>query len=84
MMSTRECRTRRWSDEDDSLLRTMAAAGKSMTLMTVKLNRPMSAIKSRALDLGANLPGTEIGLRSRRKGSAWREKIAGGGTLKAP
>lgn len=70
MMSTRECRTRRWSDEDDSLLRTMAAAGKSMTLMTVKLNRPMSAIKSRALDLGVNLPGTEIGLRSRRKGSA--------------
>ena len=50
----------RWSEEDDSLLRTMAEAGKSMTLMTVKLNRPMASIRSRAHELGINIPGTEI------------------------
>ena len=66
-MSTRECRTRRWSEEDDSLLRTMAEAGKSMTLMTVKLNRPMASIRSRAHELGINIPGTEIGERRKRK-----------------
>jgi hypothetical protein len=70
MMSTRECRGRRWSEEDDNLLRSMASAGKSVTLMTVKLNRPMSSIRSRAKDLSVNLPGTEIGERRKRKRSA--------------
>jgi hypothetical protein len=66
-MSVRECRSRRWSEEDDNLLRSMADARKSITLMTVKLNRPISVIKSRALDLAINIPGTEIGWRRKRK-----------------
>jgi hypothetical protein len=57
----------RWSEEDDRLLRAMSEAGKSLTLMTVKLNRPMASIKARAADLGIPIPGTEIGKRKQRK-----------------
>ena len=39
---------RLWTEDDDNLLRSMAAAGKSITLMTVKLGRPIRVIKSRA------------------------------------
>jgi hypothetical protein len=66
-MSTREGRSRRWTEEDDALLRAMAEAGKSMTLMIVKLSRPTASIKSRAHELGINIPGTEIGERRKRK-----------------
>jgi len=48
-----------WSEEDDNLLRAMAAAGKSLTLMTVKLGRPMRTIKARAQDLHIPLPGED-------------------------
>jgi hypothetical protein len=61
----------RWSEEDDRALRTMSEAGKSLTLITVKLNRPMASIKARAADLHITLPGTEIGHRRKRKQSAW-------------
>jgi hypothetical protein len=67
MMSTPQSRTLRWSEEDDRLLRAMSEAGKSLTLMTVKLNRPMASIKARAADLGITIPGTEIGKRKHRR-----------------
>jgi hypothetical protein len=67
MMSTPQSRTLRWSEEDDRLLRAMSEAGKSLTLMTVKLNRPMASIKARAADLGIAIPGTEIGKRKHRR-----------------
>jgi hypothetical protein len=57
----------RWSEEDDKVLRTMSEAGKSLTLITVKLRRPMASIKARAADLHISVPGTEIGHRRRRK-----------------
>jgi hypothetical protein len=68
MMSAavRERRGRNWSEDDVNLLRSMAAAGKSMTLITVKLNRPMSVIKARAQELVIHIAGTEIGMRKRR------------------
>jgi hypothetical protein len=67
---TRLYYTRRWTVEEDALLRAMSASGKSLTLMTVKLNRPMAQIKSRATDLGIGIPGTEIGKRRRNQQSA--------------
>jgi hypothetical protein len=57
----------RWSEEDDEVLRTMSRAGKSLTLITVKLNRPTASIKARAADLHISIPGTEIGHRRKRK-----------------
>lgn len=48
-----------WTEEDDNLLRSMAAAGKSITLMTVKLGRPIRIIKARAQDLHIVLPGED-------------------------
>lgn len=45
----------------------MSESGKSLTLMTVKLKRPMASIRARAEDLGINIPGTEIGLRRKRR-----------------
>ncbi|KRR27652.1 hypothetical protein CQ13_04540 [Bradyrhizobium retamae] len=67
MMSTlRERHGRFWSDEDDNLLRSMSQAGKSLTLMTVRLNRPMASIKARAQDLGIPIPGTDIGTKRKR------------------
>jgi hypothetical protein len=67
MMSTPQIRNARWSEADDRLLRAMSEAGKSLTLMTVKLNRPMASIKARAADLGIAIPGTEIGKRKHRR-----------------
>ena len=60
MMSIPQSRTARWSEEGDRLLRAMSEDGNSLTLMTVKLNRPMTS-KARAADLGITIPGTEIG-----------------------
>jgi hypothetical protein len=37
----------------------MAAAGKSITLMTLKLGRPIRIIKARAQDLHIALPGED-------------------------
>jgi hypothetical protein len=48
-----------WTEEDDNLLRTMASAGKSITLMTVKLGRPIRTIKARAQELHIVLPGED-------------------------
>ena len=66
MMAARLYDIRRWTEEEDSLLRSMSEAGKSLTLMTVKLKRPMLHIKGRAQDLGICIPGTDIGKRKRR------------------
>jgi hypothetical protein len=66
-MSNPQFRAARWSEDDDRLLREMSEAGKSLTLMTVKLNRPMASIKARAADLGIAIPGTEIGKRKQRR-----------------
>jgi hypothetical protein len=60
----------RWSQEDDKVLRAMSEAGKSLTLITAKLNRPIESIKARAADLHIPLPGTEIGHRRKRKQTA--------------
>jgi len=60
----------RWTEEDDKLLRTMSEAGKSLTLMAVKLKRPMAHIKARAADLGIGIPGTEIGKRRKQRQTA--------------
>jgi hypothetical protein len=67
IMSTPQFRTARWSEEDDRLLRAMSEAGKSLTLMTVKLNRPMASIMARAADLGIAVPGTGIGKRKHKR-----------------
>ena len=69
-MAARIYQNERWTEEDDRLLRTMCDAGKSLTLLTAKLKRPMASIKSRAEDLGINIPGTEIGRRRKRRQSA--------------
>jgi hypothetical protein len=66
-MSARLYHTERWTEEDDTLLRTMSESGKSLTLMTVKLKRPMAQIKSRAVDLGIGIAGTEIGKRRKHR-----------------
>ena len=66
-MAARIYHKERWSEEDDKLLRAMSDAGKSLTLMCVKLNRPMSSIKSRAEDLNIGIPGTRIGQRRKRR-----------------
>jgi len=63
-------RGERWSAEDDQLLRTMSEAGKSLTLITAKLKRPMAAIKARAEDLRIHIPGTGIGLRRKSRRTA--------------
>ena len=56
-MTKRNCRF--WTEDDDNLLRSMAAAGKSITLMTVKLGRPIRVIKSRAHELHIALAGED-------------------------
>lgn len=66
MMAARLYHNQRWSEDDDRLLRTMSESGKSLTLMTAKLKRPMSSIRARAEDLGLGIAGTEIGRRKRR------------------
>ena len=70
VMFSRKTRHERWSAEDDELLREMSHAGKSITLMTVKLNRSIASIKARAADIGVGIPGTEIGRRRRPRRSA--------------
>jgi len=70
MMFTRTNSHQRWSEQEDELLRTMSEAGKSITLMTVKLNRSIASIKARAADIGVGIPGTEIGRRRRPRRSA--------------
>jgi hypothetical protein len=67
MSGMRIHRASRWTEDDDNLLRTLAEAGKSLTILGVKLNRPMTAVKSRAQDLGIRIAGTEIGERRKRK-----------------
>jgi hypothetical protein len=57
----------RWFEEDDALLRCMSDSGKSITLMTLKLKRPIASIKARAQDIGVGIPGTEIGRRSKAR-----------------
>ncbi len=71
-MATRTYNHERWSDDDDRLLRSMSETGKSLTLMIVKLKRPIASIRSRAIELGINLPGTRIGLRRKRQTSQSR------------
>ena len=62
-MAARIYDNRRWTEADDKLLRTMCDAGKSLTLITVKLKRPMTSIRARAEDLHIHIPGTGIGTR---------------------
>ena len=50
---------RLWTEDEENLLRSMAAAGKSITLMTLKLGRPIRVIKSRAQELHIALPGED-------------------------
>jgi hypothetical protein len=69
-MSARLYHNQRWTEEEDALLRAMSDSGKSITLMTVKLKRPMAHIKSRALDLGIGISGTDIGKRRKSRQSA--------------
>jgi hypothetical protein len=54
-MPTTITRFPHWTADEEELLRSMADAGKSLTLMTVKLKRPISIIKRRAQDLGIPL-----------------------------
>jgi hypothetical protein len=69
-MSARLYHNERWTEEDDKLLRSMSETGKSLTLMTVSLKRPMAHIKARAVDLGIGIPGTEIGKRRKHRQTA--------------
>ena len=66
MVGMRQARSSRWNADDDALLRAMAQAGKSLTIMAVKLNRPMSAIRSRAQNLQVHIAGSDIGERRKR------------------
>ncbi len=52
------------------MTRRMSAAGKSITLITVKLKRPIASNKARAADLHINLPGTEMGNRRKPQQTA--------------
>jgi len=52
-----------WTEEDDNLLRSMAANRKSITLMTLKLGRLIRAIKARAHDLHIALPGEDKNIK---------------------
>ena len=67
-MAARIYGNQRWTEEDERLLRKMCETGKSLTLMTAKLGRPIAHIKARAHDLGINIPGTGIGMKRRRQG----------------
>jgi hypothetical protein len=60
MMAARLWNIQRWTEEDDELLQSMSASGKSLTLMAVKLSRSMNSIKARAQDIGVTIPGTKI------------------------
>lgn len=55
-MAARIYQNTRWTEEDDNLLRSMSQSGKSLTLMTAKLKRPMLSIKSRAEGSGDQHP----------------------------
>jgi hypothetical protein len=66
MMPARLYNNQRWTDADDQLLRSMCTSGKSLTLITAKLKRPMNAIRARAEDLHINIPGTGIAMRRKR------------------
>ena len=57
----------RWSPEDDELLRSLSTAGKSLTLMTAKLKKPMASIRSRAQELHVPIAGTEIAKRRKQQ-----------------
>ena len=65
-MADRIYHNERWSKDDDELLRKMSSAGKSITLMIVKLKKPMTSIRARAEDLNVPIPGTGIGRRRKR------------------
>jgi hypothetical protein len=65
-MAARLYDNQRWTEDDDRLLRTMCDSGKSLTLITAKLKRPMTSIRARAEDLHINIPGTQIAKRRRR------------------
>ncbi|KRQ15825.1 hypothetical protein [Bradyrhizobium manausense] len=45
-MAARTYDHQRWSEDDDQLLRNMCETGKSLTLMIVKLKRPVASIRS--------------------------------------
>ena len=64
--ASRVHRAARWTGDEDDLLLSLADGGKSLTLIAVKLSRPMSSVKSRAQDLGIHIVGTEIGCRRKR------------------
>ena len=66
MMTARLSNNQRWTDADDQLLSSMCTSGKSLTLITAKLKRPMNAIRARAEDLHINIPGTGIAIRRKR------------------
>jgi hypothetical protein len=66
-MATRTYDKARWSEEDDRLLKSMSEAGMSLTLIIVKLRRPIASIRSRAHEMGIHLPGTRIGLSRKSK-----------------
>jgi hypothetical protein len=69
-MAARVYQRGRWTTEDDQLLRSMSEAGKSLTLITAKLKRPMASIRARAEDLNIPVPGTGIGRRRNRRHGA--------------
>jgi hypothetical protein len=66
-MASRTYHHERWSVDDDQLLRSMSEAGKSLTLMTARLKKPMASIRSRAEELSIPIPGTRIGLRRKQR-----------------
>src|ERR1700730_19254293 len=48
MIQTAKNARRQWADEDDRQLREMAGAGKSITMMALRLKRTVSAVRWRA------------------------------------
>jgi hypothetical protein len=47
MIQTAKNARRQWADQDDRQLREMAEAGKSITMMALKLKRTVSAVRGR-------------------------------------
>jgi len=65
-MAARTYNVERWSPEEDQQLRSMSESGKSLTLISARLKKPMKAIVARASSLHIAIAGTGIGQRSRR------------------
>ena len=69
--------TKRWTTEEDSILRQAALAGSSVAEIASKIGRTEAAVRTRAYAIKILLRA--IGIR--RRGSIWQSSGAGGNGL---